>query len=42
MNHFKTKHYKLLTLAFLLLFLATATNVFSQARKTINFDNNWQ
>jgi beta-galactosidase len=42
MNHFKTNHCRLLTLTFVFLFLATATNVFSQARKTINFDNGWQ
>lgn len=39
MNNFKTKH---LPIAFLLLFLALATNGFSQARKVINFDSDWQ
>jgi len=39
MNYFKTKQ---LPFAFLLLFLALATNGFSQARKVINFDNGWQ
>jgi beta-galactosidase len=39
MNNFKTKH---LSFNFLLLFLALATNGFSQARKVTNFDSNWQ
>ncbi len=42
MNHFKTKHYRLFPLTLLFLFLAIVTNSFSQARKEINFDNNWQ
>lgn len=39
MNNLKTKQ---LPIAFLLLFLAVATSGFSQARKIINFDNDWQ
>ncbi|MBC7845317.1 MAG: glycoside hydrolase family 2 protein [Flavobacterium sp.] len=42
MNHFKTKLYQQLPLTLLFLFLALATNVFSQARKVINFDSGWQ
>jgi beta-galactosidase len=42
MTYFKTNPSGKLQLTFLLLFLALATNVFSQARKEINFDNGWQ
>ncbi|MFV8375073.1 sugar-binding domain-containing protein [Flavobacterium sp. GSP11] len=39
MNYFKIKH---LPFTFLLLFLALATDGFSQARKVTNFDSGWQ
>ncbi len=39
MNYFKTKH---LPTAFLLLLLTLTANGFSQARKIINFDSDWQ
>lgn len=42
MNYFKTKYSQQLRLIFLFLFIALATNVYSQARKIINFDSGWQ
>ena len=42
MTYFKTKHAQKLRLSFLFLFLALAPNSYSQARKIINFDSNWQ
>jgi beta-galactosidase len=42
MKYLKTIKAEYLRSAFLFLFLALATNAFSQARKIINFDNGWQ